>query len=308
MPPIAGVANGALVLRDKGLVNMDLDTFHANTLGKVEGTEHIYELFATNTLDWFIAFSSISATVFGVGYIEREMKLQSQLSREQAVRLMNKSGTIVMSEPDLYQLFAEAIINGRPESDASPEIISGIKTVTPSEVEEALWGRNVRFGHFVHRLGTALPSSTKAAAVPIKQLLEAADSEEALTSILHEAFVKKLKASMMTGEDTLLAITPLVDLGVDSLVVVEIRSWFKQDVGVDIAVLKILGGPSAEELVADAAATLAAERALKAGDSAAESTDESMYGKGSGDEGSQTLPTDVEDEVVDHDKACDTVA
>jgi hypothetical protein len=45
--------------------------------------------------------------------------------------------------------------------------------------------------------------------------------------------------------------TPLIDLGVDSLVAVEIRTWFAQEVGADVAVLKILGGPSIEDLVED---------------------------------------------------------
>ena len=47
--------------------------------------------------------------------------------------------------------------------------------------------------------------------------------------------------------------TPLVDLGVDSLVAVEIRTWFGQGPGIDMAVLKILGGPSLKELSDEAA-------------------------------------------------------
>lgn len=56
----------------------------------------------------------------------------------------------------------------------------------------------------------------------------------------------------MTGDDALSEETPLIDLGVDSLVAVELRTWFAQEVGVDVAVLKILGGPSVKELVDEA--------------------------------------------------------
>lgn len=222
MPPVSGVANGALVLRDKGLVNMDLDTFFSNTRCKVEGTEHLNEIFPEDTLDWFIAFSSISSTVgnmgqmaytaansfmkalvaqrrahglagttidisqvFGVGYIEREMKLQTQLSREQALRLMHRSGTIIMSEPDLHQLFAEAIIAGRPGSGAGHELIAGIQTLTPSKATEALWGTNVRFGHFIQNVGTATFSSvTRSVAVPVKTRLESVKDEQQMAKIL----------------------------------------------------------------------------------------------------------------------------
>ncbi len=55
MPPVAGVANGTLILKDRGLASMDLETFHANTKCKVEGTENLDEMFPRNTLDWFIA-------------------------------------------------------------------------------------------------------------------------------------------------------------------------------------------------------------------------------------------------------------
>jgi hybrid polyketide synthase/nonribosomal peptide synthetase ACE1 len=40
----------------------------------------------------------------------------------------------------------------------------------------------------------------------------------------------------------------LVELGVDSLVAVEIRSWFLKEVNIDMAVLKILGGASTTDI------------------------------------------------------------
>jgi malonyl CoA-acyl carrier protein transacylase/SAM-dependent methyltransferase/NAD(P)-dependent dehydrogenase (short-subunit alcohol dehydrogenase family) len=226
MPPIAGVTNGALVLRDKGLVNMDLPTFHQNTRPKVEGTRYLDEMFPDKSLDWFIAFSSISATignmgqmaytaanmfmkalirqrrargvagsvidvsqVFGVGYIEREMKLQTSLSREQATRLMKKSGTIIMSEPDLHQLFAEAVIAGRPDSIDNPEIITGVQTLRTAEAKEALWAGHPRFGHFVQDAGAAkLPSTTKADTVPVKIQLEKCKDMEEMAVVLRGRF------------------------------------------------------------------------------------------------------------------------
>lgn len=42
---------------------------------------------------------------------------------------------------------------------------------------------------------------------------------------------------------------PLIDLGMDSLVAVEIRAWFLQELAVDLPVLKILGGASVADLV-----------------------------------------------------------
>jgi hybrid polyketide synthase / nonribosomal peptide synthetase ACE1 len=55
----------------------------------------------------------------------------------------------------------------------------------------------------------------------------------------------------MMNDEALSETVPLIDLGVDSLVAVEVRKWFAQEVGADVAVLKILGGPSIQELVDD---------------------------------------------------------
>lgn len=46
--------------------------------------------------------------------------------------------------------------------------------------------------------------------------------------------------------------TPLVDFGMDSLVAVEVRTWFQVELGVDMPVLKVLQGASASDLVDDA--------------------------------------------------------
>lgn len=53
----------------------------------------------------------------------------------------------------------------------------------------------------------------------------------------------------LSDSDGLSETTPLVDTGVDSLVSVEIRAWFLKELGVDVPVMKILGGASIAELV-----------------------------------------------------------
>ena len=65
------------------------------------------------------------------------------------------------------------------------------------------------------------------------------------------SFLAKLKSSLVMGDEQVSELTPLVDLGVDSLVAVELRGWFSHEVGADVALMKILGGSSAQELVDD---------------------------------------------------------
>jgi hybrid polyketide synthase/nonribosomal peptide synthetase ACE1 len=62
-PAIAGVANGALILRDQAFADMDLETFQTAVKPKVDGTMFLSEMFQENSLDFFIAFSSVVATI-----------------------------------------------------------------------------------------------------------------------------------------------------------------------------------------------------------------------------------------------------
>lgn len=56
----------------------------------------------------------------------------------------------------------------------------------------------------------------------------------------------------MSADENIDIDAPMIQLGVDSLVAVEIRTWFLKEIGADMPVLKILGGASVSDLIADA--------------------------------------------------------
>lgn len=292
MPPIGGVANGAMVLRDVSFVQMDFESLNTVLRSKVLSSTVLDRLFSatavsSRTLDWFVGFSSIVGTtgnpgqaaysagnvfmktlvrrrrarglpgstidicrVIGVGYIERESS--GRLTREHQARLATRSGTLAMSEVDLHQLFAEAIVSGRPTSGLDPEIISGLAPITVAQAKDAFWAPNPKFGLIIREEDAAAGTDRAGAkgGVPVRQLLEAAKTMDDVSKILLGAFKAKLQALMFLPEgDSLSETTPLVDVGVDSLVGVEMRSWFLQELGVDVPVMKILGGASVSDLV-----------------------------------------------------------
>ncbi|KAK4208731.1 polyketide synthase [Rhypophila decipiens] len=69
LPPIAGVANGAMVLRDASVVQMTFSQLSNVLRPKVESTLNLDRLFATKrgSLDWFVGFSSIVGTTGNPG-------------------------------------------------------------------------------------------------------------------------------------------------------------------------------------------------------------------------------------------------
>lgn len=50
--------------------------------------------------------------------------------------------------------------------------------------------------------------------------------------------------------------TSLIELGIDSLVAVDMRIWFTRELDLDLPVLKLLGGATVEDMVEDAVSRL----------------------------------------------------
>lgn len=210
MPPIAGVANGAMVLRDGAFSTANLDDFQAGLRPKIQGTINLDRLFSETTnepLDWFIGFSSLAAVIgnpgqsaysagngcmravvngrrsrglagsvihisriTGIDYIERELTKDSQ------ERLKVRSGTLAMSENDLHHLFAEGIVAGRPTSGMNPELITGLGLITTEQAKEVFWSQNAKMGLLIREVGRGgiARGGDKGNSIPVRTLLEVA--------------------------------------------------------------------------------------------------------------------------------------
>ena len=70
-----------------------------------------------------------------------------------------------------------------------------------------------------------------------------------LTSV--DSFVRRLQLALGSDQPPLLE-HGIDDLGVDSLIAVDIRSWFLKEMDVDIPVLRILSGITVDELIKEA--------------------------------------------------------
>ena len=75
---------------------------------------------------------------------------------------------------------------------------------------------------------------------------------DALLSTLHH----KLQ---LTADDTIDPEKAIIELGVDSLVAVDMRSWFTNELDLDMPVLKIMGGATVADLIEDAVNRLSKE-------------------------------------------------
>lgn len=206
--------------------------------------------------------------VLGVGYI-------AQNARTDLRWRVEARETWFVSETDFLAQFAEAIVAGRPgpRSDGATsagqiEITTGIERIGAHGGSMPSWATNPILSHCLlwndEDGGTAATGATANSgangAVPLKTLLAQAPTRDAVFAAVLDVFVPKLAALYQRPAKDLAQEDPahlqLSEMGTDSLLATEIRSWFIKTLQVSIPVLKILSGASVKELCVVAAETL----------------------------------------------------
>ncbi|RDW76198.1 hypothetical protein BP5796_07019 [Coleophoma crateriformis] len=283
MPPIIGVANAAMVLRDKPFSAMTYQDMNDVLRPKVEGTKNLDALFADTKLDFFILFSSLACIIGNRGqsnYGAANMFMTSFVNQRRGRGLaasiidigmllgigyvartgastMNRLRTynyMAIAETEMHEIFAEAIVAGRPESGEIPEIITSLSdtSIGVSEDIKPPWYKDPRFSHYIlEESDSVRDAETRVVLHSVeRQLLDATDDTDA-AAILERCFATKLELILQLPSDSVNRSAPLVDLGIDSLIAVEIRSWFLKELTIDMPVLKVLGGGSIVDLCKD---------------------------------------------------------
>lgn len=309
MPPVAGVMNGAMILLDGLFANKTHAEFETTLRPKVEGTVYLDEVFDSKDLDFFVVFSSLACVsgnmgqtayaaanafmcslvagrrmrglagssinmpgIVGLGYLNRDTRKLDRLKN---------LGYVNISEWDFYQFLSEAISAGRPDSGMIPEITAGLKKLKiEGDLEDyPLWSKTPRF----HWLRIPVSSSSEDAAngaskdggSSVRSRLAEVSTEDELRTLLLGGLLGTLynRLNMNPDEQGITPDTAIVQLGVDSLLAVDMRSWFTKELDLDMPVLKILGGATVYDLIEDAMGRLSRELVPKlagsAGDAAA---------------------------------------
>jgi amino acid adenylation domain-containing protein/thioester reductase-like protein len=277
MPPIAGVANAALVVRDHPFDIMPLADLEAVFKPKVAGSHNLDQLFYTTELDFFILFGSVASVVGKPGQSSYNAAnlFMSALATQRRKRgfaasvmhfgmllgigfIHDRAGPQVearfrqddlpaFGETDFHAVFAQAVLSGRSETGTNAEVISGLGT----ELETA-WRVMPRFSHC--RIdseregaeGQSRDSSGNSRSI-FDQLKDAQDSEARLW-ILKTVISERVAVALGRHGAAMDESIGLISLGLDSLIAVEIRSWLLKVLEVDVPVLKLLGGSSLLDL------------------------------------------------------------
>jgi hypothetical protein len=176
--------------------------------------------------------------IVGIGYVARHATYENHLRQQ---------GMMAVSETDFHCMFAEAICAGQPGSTLESSCISiGLNVATGKQ--KPLWYHNPRFAHFQVLDHDAENEGGKSAlrksSNSIKARLQKIKDEGMGYAIIQEEFVSMLRGLLQMRREISDFNKPIVELGLDSLIAVQVRTWFSNELGFQVSVLKILGGAS----------------------------------------------------------------
>ncbi|KAJ5113444.1 hypothetical protein N7456_001978 [Penicillium angulare] len=307
LPPIAGAMNGAMVLRDVSIGNMSFSELTDVVRPKVLGSIYLDRIFWDADLDFFLLISSINCVIgnlgqanyaaantfmcslasqrrkrglraatmnggaiMGAGYMERE-------SRRALDQIVQKLHMMRMSEEDWNQSICEGIDASRLDSIVGPELTTGLSDVPFETPNAPYWFLNPMFSSFiVQKKAETLNNSEGKTTVSVQELLKGCCSKEDAYKVIETAYADQLRniLQMTMSNDDLMAARSF-DIGLDSLVSVDIRTWFLKNLQVSIPVLKIMGDDTMASIVQYAVENVPAELLPLLDESENSSTDDS---------------------------------
>ncbi|PWY94533.1 putative polyketide synthase [Aspergillus sclerotioniger CBS 115572] len=272
-PPVRGVIQGAMLLRDAIFEQMTLSDWHGGLSPKLYGTWNLHTEFSQpSSLDFFIMLSSVSGVVgiasqtnyaaggsyedamarwrqsrnlpgvaidlgpiSDIGYVSTSSKVADRL---------RKDGDFAMLDEDIVLRALNAAV--LHPLHARTQIIVGLNSAPGPQWDpqgRSQLGRDARFAP-LHP-----PSSSKAAsrsadsdttASLSAQLAETAADPQAGAALIAAAIAAKLADIFMTPVAEIDLTKPPAHFGVDSLIAVELRNMLVLQAAADISIFNIL--------------------------------------------------------------------
>ncbi|TVY81127.1 Ochratoxin highly reducing polyketide synthase [Lachnellula suecica] len=285
MPPIKGCLQGAMVLKDSMFPNMSLEQFNAAVHPKVQGSINLANSLPPG-LDFFIMLSSSASIIgnrgqanyvaantfldaFAANLVSRgipacSINLGSVLNvgwvaeNQEKLPIALSYGSI--SEPELLSILEYHMDPTRNPlgENVSSQTVAGIRSSTDfarANFPQPAYMDYPLFSQLCASADTTSGESETKVELPIRELLSSTTSLETATALVTKAIILKLSRIMSIKTDEIDPNRALTFYGVDSLVVVDFRSWMKKELEADIAIsdmLSDIGIGDLSELIAKA--------------------------------------------------------
>jgi thioester reductase-like protein len=283
-PPIVGVLNGAMVLRDVSVRNMSFEQVTDAIRPKVLGSIHLDRIFHDTELDFFILLSSANCIIGNAGqanYAAANMGMCAVAANRRGRGLRSSTanvGAIIgvgyitesarqldltvisthlthLNEEDFHQIFAEVMEAGYLDSPLGLELSTGLLEVSTDDPNMPKWFTDPKFGRLiVNKTAGADDKKERMNEASILDSLQQCKSEQDVFQVIQQAFAAQLRKTLqITTSDEEIINMRSSNLGLDSLISVDMRSWFLKNFQVSIPVLKIMAGDAQMSSLVEAA-------------------------------------------------------
>lgn len=269
MPVIRGVIQSAMVIRGSVFENMNHEAWEPVIKAKIEGSINLHNLIPNqHDLDFFILLSSIVGIIGVVGEANYASgcAFQDALARHrvsqglrgtslnlgmiqsagyvsnkpEVERLLVKQGGLPVKLEHVFRLLKLVIVEPATKPDDC-QIAIGIHYDYDVSNKKSL-PAFLLDPRFVHLIGRAAgDSGADPGTVGIKELLRKAPSYNEALKIMTDAFLEQLASILGLAKEDISPTQRTMDLGVDSLVAIELRNWIVSDLEAEVKVFEILG-------------------------------------------------------------------
>ncbi|CAH0043544.1 unnamed protein product [Clonostachys solani] len=274
LPPIQGVINCAMALRDSIFDLMTSEGYVTAISPKVQGSWNLHEIFSSTQLDFFIMLSSLVGVagnvsqanysaggsfqdaiaryrnarglpavtldlgmVSSIGYVSENEAIGTRLAR---------FGFKPLDEGEVLRLVESAMIHPHRQVDDShivTGLITDLSTVDPSD---AYWTKDRRFAAVTRADG--LQGNGKTTSADLKSQLASASSTDEAVVLLSTSIAEKMSKMFLIPAEDISSDQSLTHYGVDSLVAVELRNWLASNTGMDLSIFDIMQSTSIKGL------------------------------------------------------------
>ncbi|CAG8935901.1 unnamed protein product [Penicillium salamii] len=279
LPPICGVIQAAMVLRDSIIENMSFDDYNAALLPKVQGSWNLHQHLGKD-LDFFIMLSSLAGVignpsqsnytaggafqdalaryrvgkglpgvsldigaVKNVGYVASNKSVFERLERQ---------GYRLLEIHEILSAIESAILH------PSHQIVVGINTGDAPEPHDSILSGDARFDALRYiRPANSSTNTRKSGPVSegLSHQLSCVSSVKEASTVVLQALVKRLVDIFMIPVEEVIESRSMADFGVDSLVAVELRNMLAVQAGAEISIFDIMQSPSLAALAHTVAAS-----------------------------------------------------
>jgi NAD(P)-dependent dehydrogenase (short-subunit alcohol dehydrogenase family)/acyl carrier protein len=271
MPPLAGVVHAAMVIEDALIADMDRAQLHRVLAPKMLGALHLHEATRSLPLDFFVLYSS-ATTLFGnpgqAAYVAANLGLEALANERRRLGLpatcvgwgpIADAGYLARNERVLAALVGRMGGHALKAEDA----LQALATLMGSQAGNAAFldldwtalGRNLPAAHApkfsdLARLAGAGERGLHPGESPqeLRRRLSELGGEELLaelTAILRAEVAEILRIAPERIEPGV----SLMDMGMDSLMAVELATSIESRLDVRLSALALSGGPTVESIV-----------------------------------------------------------